>query len=120
MIELLIELVTQIVGNVLIDYLVDRFAWEGFRSVPVASLGHLFVGAILGLVSLRFLPHPVIQSLSGQIASLVVVPAGLGMVFAWRENSRTGGTPNGYPVLRFISAASLALGFGVVRFFFAK
>jgi len=118
MIEFLIEIGVQIMGEVLFGFLADRVAWEGWKSDFAAVLGHCLTGIVLGAATLRFFPHHVIASYSVRAAALVVVPLGLGALFFVLETRKE--PAKAAPFLRFLSAAGLGVGFALVRFVFAR
>ncbi len=117
MIEFLIEIGVQIMGEVFFDFLADRVAWEGWKSDFVAVLGHCLTGIVLGTATLRFSQH-LIASSSVRAVALVVVPLGLGALFFFLEIRKE--SANAEPFRRFLSAAALGVGFAVVRFVFAR
>jgi hypothetical protein len=117
MIEFLVELVTQVLGEVLLEYVADRVDWQGWNSSVVATLGHLLIGILLGAATLLILPHHVIGSTSGRVAALIGVPLGLGALFALIETARTSATAQ--RLRRFFTAAALGFGFALVRYLFA-
>ncbi len=118
MIEFLIEISLQIMGEVLFGFLADCVAWEGWKSDSVLVLGHGLTGIVLGAATLRFFPHHVIASYSVRAAALVVVPLGLGVLFFFLEIRKE--PAKEAPFRRFLSAAGLGVGFALVRFVFAR
>jgi hypothetical protein len=118
MIEFLIEISVQIMGEIFFGFLADHVAWEGWKSDFVAVLGHGLTGIVLGAATLRIFPQHLISSSSWRAAALVVVPLGLGALFSFLETLKE--SANAAPFRRFLSAAALGVGFALVRFVFAR
>jgi hypothetical protein len=115
MFEFLIELVFQVSGEIFVDAAVNHVSSEGFGSTSVAVAGHFVAGITIGGCSLYFFPHHVLGAFPIRAAAICLVPLAIGTGFAALER----GKATGDPFRRFMTAAAFALGFSVVRFFFA-
>ena len=119
--ELLGELLLQIIGEVLVELGLHSLK-EPFRRDPnpwFATIGYALIGTILGGFSLLVFPHLLVAA-RWRVANLIVSPIASGglmcLVGQWRRR-------RGDAVLRidrFAYGLLFAMGFALVRFFFAK
>lgn len=121
LIELLLELVFQLFGEVLVEWGLQRLAAPRPRDANVwlAVLGYLLLGALTGAASLWLWPHAFTRDGWPRLFSLVFTPvaAGLAMTLLGHWRARRGD-----PVLRidrFAVGYLFALALAVVRFNFA-
>jgi FtsH-binding integral membrane protein len=112
------ELLLQIVFEVLAEFGMQGTI-EVFKRRPnpwLASVGHLILGAIAGLISLLIFPALLIHSHNAQLASLFITPLVAGGVMslmgAWRRR-------RGQPVVRidrFAYGYLFAVAMALVRY----
>ena len=83
--EELLGFVIQVFGELLLQLLLELLSEIGVRTFTgmirpihtgpwMALAGYLILGAMIGVISLHFLPHHLIASLGGRLANLVVTP----------------------------------------------
>jgi hypothetical protein len=112
------ELVLQIVFEILAEFGLHSTI-EVFKRRPnpwLASLGHVILGAIAGVISLFVVPELLIRSHNAQLASLFITPllagAVMSLVGAWRRR-------RGQPVVRidrFAYGYLFAVAMALVRY----
>ena len=99
--EILLDFVLQILGELLFQLGFEMLAELGFRGLQepfrrpkplhpiLAGICYLIFGAVAGLLSLLLLPHLMIDSAVGRVANLVVTPVSAGLfmslVGVWRR-----------------------------------
>ncbi len=118
LLELLLEFVIQMIGEVLFELGLHALA-EPFRRPPdpwLAALGYALFGGILGGLSLWVFPHHAVASAGWRLVNLLFTPilAGVGMslIGTWRAR-------RGQPLLRidrFAYGFLFALCLALVRF----
>jgi hypothetical protein len=120
--EIFGELLLQVVGEALVEVGLHSVA-EPFRKAPnpwLAALGYLIFGAVLGGLSLLVFPVYLLGNPQWRVLNAALSPVVAGVCMAalgaWRER-------RGQAVLRidkFSYGYLFALGFGLVRFWFAQ
>jgi hypothetical protein len=116
------EMLLQIVFEILAEFGMHSTI-EVFQRRPnpwLASVGHVILGAIAGLISLLIFPALLIHSHNAQLASLFITPLLAGAVMclvgSWRRR-------RGQPVLRidrFAYGYLFAVAMALVRYALAK
>ena len=114
--ELLIDLLLQVLGEALIDVGVQRVRREPGGTRPMlAALGWLAFGAVAGLVSGWLVPYRVTSWTFAPVWSLIVAPLVIGAALhgfgVWRR--RRGHTTS--QLATFYGGAVCAFGYGLAR-----
>lgn len=119
--ELLLEFLLQVVVESLVEF--------GFRSVVdssksrnspwLAVVGYAGVGAILGGLSLWFVPQHMIGNLAGRIFNLLATPLAVGLCMSWLGSWRSRRGQAVIGIDRFWYGALFALAFALIRFVWA-
>lgn len=118
--EFIVEVVIQLFGEVLLDWFGQ--ARRTRREVATASavVGYSALGALVGVLSLKFFPHHFIRNETYRIVALVAGPVTVGLLMSaigrWRL--RRGDTI--IRIDRFAYAAVFALAVSLVRWWFAE
>ncbi|HET7863897.1 MAG TPA: hypothetical protein VFL86_05760 [Burkholderiaceae bacterium] len=129
--EFFLELLLEIFGEALLQFIFEALAEVGLRVFhkasqrePVrpwlAAVGYLLLGAACGGLSLWLFPSFFVQSPTGRAASFVITPvlagAGMALIGAWRRR-------RGEQVIRldrFAYGYAFALAMAAVRFHFGQ
>ena len=120
MIEILIEVLVDLFGEVLLDIVVH--AVGGRRESP-AVLRLLFfasMGGVVGALSLLVLPRHFIRSSDLRLVALAITPIVAGALFSWVGRSRRKRDRQASALEAFWPAFSCALAMAVVRYFGAR
>lgn len=118
--EAFFEFAIESLGALILRGIAEVFDTSEFRSPIQASMAYMFFGAVVGGLSIFFVPHPLVHPSRVPGISMVVSPvlAGLGMSLvgsALRKRNKK--------VMRIESFGygfAFAFGMAVVRFFFTK
>lgn len=121
-VELLLEFIIQVVGEVLFELGLHSMG-EPFRKQPnpwLAAIGYAMFGLILGGISLWLLPHHMVAGVVWRRVNLLITPIAVGLCMSslgsWR--SRQGQTV--LRIDRFSYGYLFALSFALVRLAWAK
>lgn len=120
-VELLLELVLQVIGEVLTEFGVRRVsrAFDHTPSAWAAAIGYAILGAFVGFISILVVPA-LLASPVLRVANLIVTPLVAGatasMIGSWRHR-------RGQELVRldrFAYGYLFALSMAIVRFWLAK
>ena len=122
--ELLLEVLFQI-GVEAITGLVVRSIRDRLEETPsihpvVAAVGYLFLGAVVGIVSLLIYPRPFVRPSKFHGISLIISPIITGLVMSGVGTSLRTRGKRPVRVESFGYGFALALGMAVTRFAFAR
>jgi hypothetical protein len=129
--EELLSFVIQVFGELLLQLLLELLSEIGVRTFTgmirpthtgpwMAFAGYLLLGAVIGVISLHFLPHHLITSPGGRLANLVVTPLLAGGFMMRLGNWRAGKDQDLIRLDEFVYGFCFALEIALIRFFFTK
>jgi len=120
-IELLLEFLLQLFGELLVEFGMRTLA-EPFRRKPnaiIATIGYAVLGASVGGVSLIFLPAHLVHAADWRFVNLLATPIAVGGCMAaigtWRASRRQ----SLIGIEKFFYGYVFALMFALIRFRFA-
>ena len=124
----MIELLLEVVGEFLIQVVVETFIQLGFHSLAapfkrtpnpwMAAAGYTMFGAILGGISLFAFPANLVPP-SWRVMNLVITPVAVGVIVALLGKRRVKRGQSLLRIDRFSYGYLFALSLGLVRFQFA-
>lgn len=117
--EILLELILQIFGELLGDVLIHWLPQRG-RNVFLSILGYAALGALIAALTLLVLPAHLIRSYELRIVSLIVTPLLVAALMAWLGAIRRKRDKRVVRMEEFAYAYATALSFAAVRFFAAE
>lgn len=107
------------IAEIFFQFLFEGLANLGFHKLSGKRRPHPFVSAF-GAISLSLLEKPFLNEQAWRIANMVITPVILGFAMAHMEKHRTKKRKKTVRLETFFNAYLFALGFALIRFFFAK
>ena len=125
--EIIVELILELFGEVLLQIVFEALAEAGLHIVKrpdrapahpaLLVVGYALLGLIAGALSLLVLPESLMHTRNGRIACLLLAPVAsglaMGLLGAWRQRRGQGVVG----LDRFAYGYLFALGMALVRFF---
>ncbi len=124
--EILLEFVLQLVGEIMVEGLIE-LGWRGIASPfraesklhpALVIFTYFLVGALSGAIAVWLLPAALIPSPAVRMANLVISPIVLGLAFELLGRRRSQAGRRRLIVDNFSYGFTFALTFGLVRFIF--
>jgi hypothetical protein len=118
--EAAFQFATELLGSLIWRGVLAVFDTTEFKSPALACIGHVFLGGVVGGLSLLLFPHPLVHPSRVPGLSVIVSPiiAGLGMSLV--GSARRKQNKKVLQIESFGYGFSFALGMALVRFFFVK
>jgi hypothetical protein len=118
--EAAFEFAAESIGDLILRGLAEVFDTSEFKNPLLAALGYVFLGGVAGVVSLLFLPHPLVHRSRVPGLSVLVSPflAGLGMSLVGSTLRQRNKKPT--QIESFGYGFAFAFGMALVRFLFVK
>src|SRR4051812_16042013 len=124
LLEVLLEVLLELFGEFLVDLGLRSLASvtepPAERNPVLAVIGHLLLGAAVGMVSLAVLPRGFVHSQNLRVANLVLTPIAGGLLMSTLGRGRTRKSKRATSLETFTCGAAFAFTFALVRYLLAS